>query len=215
MQVGEGHVLDQNVDFDGGNGNTVLDPGELIYSSNPEETPTAIDWQNMYYASTTADQVNTFSQQATIQNGPYDKKVIRVVPVKLTSHDVAEKFMVTPYNMPWVKNPVAYMQDGKINVVYDPINKPMVSSNDDAHLIYIRKPAPFATVTVDTETQEVNGEEQQVEVVRKTADFSDNTQFELLDSMAEELINLAIMMQLENVESARLNTKVNMRGLES
>lgn len=60
MQVGEGHVLDQNVNFDGADGNTVLDPGELIYSSNSEEMPTAIDWQNMYYASTTADQVNTF-----------------------------------------------------------------------------------------------------------------------------------------------------------
>ena len=39
--------------------------------------------------------------------------------------------------------------------------------------------------------------------------------FELSDSMAEELISLAVMMALENVESTRLNTKLNMRGLES
>ena len=63
--------------------------------------------------------------------------------------------------------------------------------------------------------EEVDGEEQRTETVRKTADFSDETQFELLDNMAEELISLAIIMALENVESTRLNTKINMRGLES
>jgi len=32
-------------------------------------------------------------------------------------------------------------------------------------------------------------------------DFTDTTQFELSDSMAEELVDLAILMALENVES--------------
>lgn len=45
--------------------------------------------------------------------------------------------------------------------------------------------------------------------------FSDDIEFELSDSMAEELISLAIAMALENVESPRLNTKLNMRGLEA
>lgn len=45
--------------------------------------------------------------------------------------------------------------------------------------------------------------------------FSDNVNFELSDQMAEELINLAIAFALENVESPRLNTKLNMRGLEA
>lgn len=45
--------------------------------------------------------------------------------------------------------------------------------------------------------------------------FSDEIEFELSDSMAEELISLAIAMALENVESTRLNTKLNMRGLEA
>ena len=215
IQVGEHNVLDSQQNFESQDGNNVIDPYELFYSTNPDEMPTTIDWQNMYYSSTVGDPVNTFAESATVQNGPYDKKIIRVVPVKLTSHDVAEKFMVTPYNMPWVKNPVAYMQDGKINVVYDPINKPMVTSNDDAHLVYIHKPAPFATTVVDVTIEEVDGEEQRTETVRKTADFSDGTQFELLDNMAEELISLAIIMALENVESTRLNTKINMRGLES
>lgn len=42
----------------------------------------------------------------------------------------------------------------------------------------------------------------------------DNTEFELSDTMAEELISLAIVFALENVESTRLTTKLNTRGLE-
>ena len=187
----------------------------MFYSNNADELPSSIDWQNMYYSTTAGDPVNAFAENAVITTGPYDKKIVRLVPVKLTSHDVAERFMVTSYNMPWVKNPVAYMQDGKINVVYDPINKPLVSEEDDAHLVYIHKPAPFATTRIDIVTEVVDDEEVEKEVVNKDVDFSDETQFELLDSMAEELINLAIAMQLENVESARLNTKINMRALES
>jgi len=45
--------------------------------------------------------------------------------------------------------------------------------------------------------------------------FSSTIEFELSDSMAEELINLAIAMALENVESPRLSTKLNTRGLEA
>ena len=45
--------------------------------------------------------------------------------------------------------------------------------------------------------------------------FSDTVEFELSDQMAEELINLAIVFALENVESPRLNPKLNTRGLEA
>lgn len=46
-----------------------------------------------------------------------------------------------------------------------------------------------------------------------TYNFS-NTEFELSDTMAEELISLAITMALENVESTRLQTKLNTLPLE-
>ena len=45
-------------------------------------------------------------------------------------------------------------------------------------------------------------------------DFTETTQFELSDTMAEELINLAIAMALETVESTRLRTKLQTRQLE-
>ena len=40
------------------------------------------------------------------------------------------------------------------------------------------------------------------------------TPFELNNTMAEELISLGIIYALENVESPRLNSKLNTRGLE-
>lgn len=46
-------------------------------------------------------------------------------------------------------------------------------------------------------------------------DFTDTTQFELSDTMAEELINLAIAMALEVVESTRLTNKLQTRQLEA
>ena len=41
-----------------------------------------------------------------------------------------------------------------------------------------------------------------------------NTPFELSDTMAEELISLAVAMALENVESSRLQTKMSTLSLE-
>lgn len=46
-------------------------------------------------------------------------------------------------------------------------------------------------------------------------DFSENTKFELSDTMAEELISLAVTMAIENVESTRLNSKLQTRQLEA
>jgi len=42
-----------------------------------------------------------------------------------------------------------------------------------------------------------------------------NTEFELSDTMAEELIQLAVAMALENVESSRLQSKLSTLPIES
>lgn len=49
----------------------------------------------------------------------------------------------------------------------------------------------------------------------KTVDFSSETEFELSDQMAEELINLAIVFATEITESPRLQTKLTTSTLES
>lgn len=46
-------------------------------------------------------------------------------------------------------------------------------------------------------------------------EFSDKIEFELSDTMAEELINLAIIFATETVESPRLQTKSSILSLES
>ena len=68
-----------------------------------------------------------------------------------------------------------------------------------AEFTYIKRPAKFAI----GQGLSVND-----------YDFG-QTKFELSDSMAEELINLAIIMSTEIVESSRLATKANTRPLES
>lgn len=56
---------------------------------------------------------------------------------------MAEKFFNTPYNMPWVKVPVSFIEGNTAFVVYDPINKPNTGST--IHLSYIKKPISFVT----------------------------------------------------------------------
>ena len=107
--------------------------------------------------------------------------------VTLVNHDVAKRFFVTSYNKPWIKTPVCYIQDGNIHVVYDPEDQSDVNTME---LTFIKQPAKFVG-------------------------SQDTTPFELNDSMAEELVTLAITFALENIESQRLNSKLNMRGLEA
>lgn len=135
------------------------------------------------------------SDEYTNSKNPYDKKFSRPIPVKLVSHTIAERFFTSTFNMPWIKNPVCYLESNCGYVIYDPLNKPRVDKNDTLHLVYIKKPKSF----VDN---------------MKNGDFGD-VNFELMDHIAEELISLAVAMSLENVESTRLNSKLNMRGLEA
>ena len=45
--------------------------------------------------------------------------------------------------------------------------------------------------------------------------YTERYNFECNSTVAEELISLAVAFALENVESQRLNSKLNMRGLEA
>jgi len=159
-----------------------------------DSTDTSSVRRSEVYGDPEDDNVSTeSSSHGQIVGNPYDREYLRAVPVKLVSHDIAEKFFITPYNMPWIKIPVCYEEDNDVFVVYDTVNPPMVNKDDNAHLTYVKKPKLFVE----------NG----------VVDFGD-TEFELSDAMAEELISLAITFALENVESTRLNTKINTRGLE-
>ena len=119
--------------------------------------------------------------------------------VNLISHDAATKFKQTISNRPWIKNSVCYIEGDKLVLLYDNYSTPTDDNDLDeinlkrvgsVKLTYIKKPAAFA------------------------GDSSDDD-FELNDSMAEELVSLAVLFALENVESQRTQSKAQMRGLEA
>ena len=111
----------------------------------------------------------------------------------LMPHVVAQKYRATSTNMPWIKEPIASIEGDRIYLLIDQYAYSKSQGTLDLTLIYLRKPAKF-----------VNGDD-----VDKVSDF------ELNDSMAEELINLAIIMSLDVVESSRLNSKSQLSALES
>lgn len=116
----------------------------------------------------------------------------KLVTTSLVNHEIAKNFMHTATNRPWIKNSVCYIEGDNLIVLYDDYSHKNVG---DLQLTYIKQPDKF----VD-------------HIIGKTFD---DTQFELNDTMVEELISLAIIMSLETVESPRLQTKLNTKALES
>ena len=133
---------------------------------------------------------------------PMDGATTRMVPTKLVTHDIASKFFSSAYNIPWIKIPISYIENNTLYVVYDLLNAPRMNQ---ATIVYIKKPNTFVKDLTNVEDG--------------YATFFDGKgplyEFECNSTVAEELISLAVAFALENVESARLNSKLNMRGLES
>lgn len=96
-------------------------------------------------------------------------------------------------------NPVSYIEGDEIHVLIDPFEDKQNGGSLELIATYIKKPAKFAFSYKEDATY----------------DFKETTEFELSDTMAEELINLTIAMALENVESTRLGTKLQTRQLEA
>ena len=144
---------------------------------------------------------------------PYDGKNIRLLPVKLVPHYVAEKFFTSAYNMPWIKIPVCYIEQDTVYIVYDAINTPLVNDSSTVHLVYIRKPNTFVKdLSLYTGSYGASFFDCPNDA---SNEVKSKYNFECNDTVAEELISLAVAFALENVESQRLNSKLNMRGLEA
>lgn len=158
----------------------------------------------LYYISSCIE--HTISKESK----PMDELAVRIINVKLVDHNTANKFLISPTNLPWVKTPVCYIEGNKITVIYDPM---MQDLETDVYVTFIKKPNTFVkenltgknTYLTFVEEKDKNGKV----IVPKGYEFECN------DTVAEELISLAVTFALENVESQRLNTKLNMRGLEA
>ncbi len=136
--------------------------------------------------------------QGLLNSKESGKSIIGKVPtqqnVELVSHEDAEKFKATTTNLPWIHTPVCFIEDNKIHILVDCRKYRDITSLTNFDLTYIKKPISF-----------INNDQPRF----------DDTQFELTDTMAEELINLAIMLSTEIVESQRQQTKTAFRPLES
>lgn len=152
---------------------------EYIYSLNIQDY--------LYYIS------STISLNAN--NSSIDDQKHIIQSVSLISHENANKFKSTSTNLPWVKNPVCYIDNNRIHVLIDPYDVKNNSGDMVLDVTYIKAPNKFVKGT-------------------SLVDFG-YTELEINDAMAEELVNLAIIMSTEIVESSRLSTKINTRPLES
>ena len=158
----------------------------------------------LYYISSCIE--HTISEESK----PMDELTVRIINVKLVDHNTANKFLVSPINLPWVKTPVCYIEGNKITVIYDPM---MQDLETDVYVTYIKKPNTFVKENLTgTNTYLTFAEEKDKD---GKIIVPDAYKFECNDTVAEELISLAVTFALENVESQRLNTKLNMRGLEA
>lgn len=167
----------------------------LIPYTNKVESTYRLDFVNKVYSSDT---------------NPYDQVNDRLLPTKIISHEYAKDFFTTSYNMPWIKIPVVYIEDDTLFIAYDLLNDPI---QEDCEILYIHKPNKFVkdldNIKTDYDITFFDCPDNAEEDIKKLYDF------ECSDTMAEEVINLAISYALENIGSQRLNSKLNMRGLEA
>lgn len=103
--------------------------------------------------------------------------------VILVSHEAAKKVTETAINKPWIPRPVATIAGDKITIYYDTEdNKTTTKASLD--LVYVKKPDVIDVLTNPTAV------------------------YELSDNVAYEMINLAVLLALENIESPRQGTKL-------
>lgn len=155
---------------------------QQVNSSNEIQYEVPTNPKMLYYIQST---LNVDNKQSI------DQKIHNTIPTVLISHDNADNFKNSIYNLPWIKNPVVYIDGNTLHVLYDSYK---IKNPGKLNVTYIKEPTKF-------EKDENNN--------------SDNQVFELNDSMAEELINLAIILSSEIVQSPRFTSKIQSRPLES
>lgn len=114
---------------------------------------------------------------ATIKLGNEPSEVL------LSSHDMAQRVKETDINKPWIPRPVASIDGNIATIYYDRITYPTIEASTELYLTYIKQPAKIDVRNAPTAV------------------------FELDDKVASELIDLAVYLAAENIESQRQETK--------
>lgn len=108
-------------------------------------------------------------------------KTTKTATVKLLDHTQIKNFIQTEDNLPWIENPGGVIENNKLLIYFDPIS--MKSNKYTLDLTYIKHPCLIDDLP------------------------SDSALSELPDQTWYEVINRAVQMALENIESQRVQTK--------
>lgn len=198
-------------------GFAIMEPKNYVYTDNVVYCTLPNDF--MYFVAATVN-VRQFNAENRI-NGTLPGKTTDVSrkesstyasPVKLISHDMADQFRVSQYNIPWIKQPVCYIEDNTMIILHDPYK---ALANSNGTITYVQKPNTFVKDIDILKSVDNNSTISYFRYDGNDSRISSLYNFELNDTMAEELISLAITFALENVESTRLTAHANLRGLES
>lgn len=100
--------------------------------------------------------------------------------IKLVDHNNAINFKATYNNSPYIESPVAVIQDNDLVIYYDPIS--MTSDVYSATITYVKVPT-------------------------KIEDLGEEGIVEFPEYMQNEIVNRAVELALENIESKRVQTK--------
>ena len=107
--------------------------------------------------------------------------------VVLVSHEVSKNFRKTHNNNPWIEQPVGVIEDNTLYVYYDDIS--MNSSNYTIDVTYVKYPT-------------------------KVEDLPAAGMDEIPEYMQFEIVNRAVELALEDIESRRVQTKTQLNQLD-
>lgn len=107
--------------------------------------------------------------------------------IRLIDHSDATKFKKTYNNNPWIEEPVAVIEDNALHIYYDPMS--MISNAYSVDITYVK----FPTKIEDLPTEGMS---------------------EIPEYMQFEVINRAVELALEDIESKRTQTKSQLNQID-
>lgn len=105
----------------------------------------------------------------------------------LIDHESAKRFKKTYNNNPWIENPVATIDDSTLRIYYDAIT--MASATHTVDVTYIKKPT-------------------------LVSELGNSDMTEIPEYMQYEMVNRAVSLALEDIESRRTQSKLQLSQLD-
>lgn len=107
--------------------------------------------------------------------------------VTLVEHDIANKFKSTYNNLPYIETPVATIENDDLLIYFDPVS--MKANTYTADITYLKAPTKVELLT-------------------------DPNESEFSEYMWNEIVNRAVELALENIESRRVTTKSQLNQID-